>query len=125
MATDDIPADHLRAAREICLALPEATEKETWDHPTFRVRDKIFAAMGAGDGDTTLTMKAAPGEQEALLAAGHPFFRPSYTGNKGWIGIVIDGDTDWDEVAELVTDSFCTIAPKTVARLVDRPEVSR
>ncbi len=125
MTTADIPVAHLAAAREICLALPEATEMETWEHPTWRVRDKIFAAMGAGDGATTMSMKAAPGEQELLLAVGHPFFRPKYTGSKGWIGVVIDDDTDWDEIGELVADSFCTIAPKTVAKLVDRPEVPR
>ncbi len=124
MTTADIPVAYLAAAREICLALPDATEKETWEHPTFRVRDKIFAAIGTADGITTMSMKAAPGEQEQLLATGHPFFRPRYTGNKGWIGILVDDGTDWTEVAELVTDSFCTIAPKTVARRVERPEVS-
>jgi predicted DNA-binding protein (MmcQ/YjbR family) len=35
--------------RAIALALPEAEERETWGHPTFRVRDKMFAAM-ATDG---------------------------------------------------------------------------
>jgi len=34
------PTDRLR---RICLALPEAEERETWGDPTFRVRDKIFA----------------------------------------------------------------------------------
>ena len=39
--------DRLRA---ICLALPEAVEKETWGDPTFRVRDRIFALVRRGDG---------------------------------------------------------------------------
>lgn len=59
-----------------------------------------------------MSMKAAAGEQEGLLAIGHPFFKPKYVGSKGWIGIVIDDDTDWDEVRELVTDSFVVVAPK-------------
>jgi predicted DNA-binding protein (MmcQ/YjbR family) len=33
----------LDRVRQICLALPEAAEKETWGEATFRVRDKIFA----------------------------------------------------------------------------------
>ena len=41
------PIDRLRA---ICLALPEAVEKEAWGDPTFRVRDKIFAMEKRGDG---------------------------------------------------------------------------
>ena len=33
--------------RTVCLALPEATEKLTWETDiTFRVRDKMFAVTG-------------------------------------------------------------------------------
>jgi predicted DNA-binding protein (MmcQ/YjbR family) len=122
VSTESIPKAYLARARKICLSLPEATEQETWGHPTFRIRNKLFATMGADDdGSTTMSMKAAPGEQDSLLAVGHPFFRPAYVGNRGWIGVVIDEATDWDEVRELVTDSFVAIAPKTVSRtLPDR-----
>lgn len=120
-----MPAHLLERVRRICLGLPEAAEKETWGHPTFRVRDKIFAGLGGADDDgrtvTTMSMKAAPGEQDSLLAQGHPFFRPSYVGHRGWIGLVIDDDTDWDEVRELVQDSYVTIAPKRLGRLVLPP----
>lgn len=115
-------ADELtRRLREICLALPDATERETWGHPTFRVRDKIFVGCGQDDdGRVTTSMKAAPGEQEVLLAEGHPFFFPKYVGSKGWIGIELDSDTDWGEIAELVEDSYRAIAPKTlVEKLAD------
>jgi predicted DNA-binding protein (MmcQ/YjbR family) len=37
-----ITADELR---RVVLSLPEAEERETWGHPTFRVRDKMFAAL--------------------------------------------------------------------------------
>jgi len=127
VSTNDIPADLLKSARTICLALPEALEKETWDHPTFRVRDKIFAGVGSADNDifaegqtdapvVTMSMKAAPGEQESLLAQGSPFFKPKYVGSKGWIGVVIDENTDWGEVAELVRDSYIAIAPKKLSK---------
>ena len=121
-----IPAALLARARAICLALPETTEQETWGHPTFRVRGKIFAGIGVDDdfdpeagtgaGRVNMTMKAAPGTQEILLATGEPFFRPRYVGSKGWIGVLITDSTDWDEVAELVRDSYVAIAPKTLAR---------
>jgi len=114
------PIDRLR---EICLRMPEAVEKETWGHPTFRIRDKIFCGCSSEDGDGReffqCSMKAPPGEQEALLAEGHPFFRPQYVGNKGWIGIVLGPDTDWNEIAELVEDSYRTIAPKKLSKLLD------
>lgn len=37
------------------------------------------------------------------------------------LGMVLDADTDWDEVGELLTESYCVQAPKRLAALVDRP----
>ena len=108
--------DPLVAIRDIAMGFPEATEKETWGHPTFRVRDRIFCSYGEGeDGRAQVTMKAAPGEQESLLAEGEPFFLPKYVGVKGWIGVHVGADTDWNEIAELVADSYREIAPKKLS----------
>lgn len=108
--------DPLQAIRDIALAFPEASEKETWGHPTFRVRDKIFVSFGDDeDGGPQATMKAAPGEQESLLAEGEPFFLPKYVGSKGWIGVRLGPGTDWREIAELIIDSYREVAPKTLA----------
>ncbi len=114
----------LARIRKICLAFPQAGEQETWGHPTFRVRNKIFTSCGAvedpnGHEVHVMTMKAAPGEQASLLAEGHPFFFPKYVGAKGWVGIVVGADTDWAEVEELVEDSFRQIAPKRVIAELD------
>lgn len=35
--------------------------------------------------------------------------------------MVVDDDTGWDEVAELLTESYCLLAPKRLAALVDQP----
>ncbi len=111
-----MPLDPEQAIRDIALGFPEAQEKETWGHPTFRVRDKIFVGYGTDDdGNATLTMKAAPGEQESLLAEGHPFFLPRYVGSRGWIGVHLDDETDWRMVGELVVDSYREIAPKSLS----------
>lgn len=113
----DLDPDRLRA---ICLALPEATEKEAWGDPTFRVRDKIFAMEKRGDGRISLWCKAPPGSQEILVgAAPERFFVPPYVGRKGWIGLRLDDDPDWDEVAEVVKRSYRLIAPKRLARSVE------
>jgi hypothetical protein len=34
--------------------------------------------------------------------------------------MVLDDDTDWDEVAELVTESYLYCAPQKLRRLLDR-----
>jgi hypothetical protein len=35
--------------------------------------------------------------------------------------MVLGDHTDWDEVAELMAESYCLMAPKKLARLVERP----
>ena len=105
--------DRLRA---ICLALPEAVEKETWEIPTFRIRDKIFA-MAHDPG--TVWCKAPRGAQEILVAAApERFFVPPYVGHKGWIGFRIGHRTDWEETKALIRRSYRMTAPKRLAVLV-------
>ncbi|TDE32655.1 MmcQ/YjbR family DNA-binding protein [Actinomadura sp. 6K520] len=106
--------------REICLSLPETTEKPFGGHtaPSFRVRDKLFV-MTSEDG-LSMTFKAGPGVQEALVAeAPERFFVPKYVGSKGWVGARLDVDHDWDEMAELVQDSYRLIAPKRLVKLLE------
>ena len=68
-----ITADELR---RVVLSLPEAEERETWGHPTFRVRDRMFAALC--DDGRQASVKATREEQAALLAA--------YDARQGWAG---------------------------------------
>jgi len=102
--------------RRICLALPEAYEQETWGAATFRVRQKIFVMAADHEGRRTATMKVTREEQQALLALGEPYFYPAYVGSKGWIGVDLASATlSWSEVAELVQESYCLVAPKRLA----------
>ena len=106
--------------RRICLRLPEATEKPFGGHeaPSFRVRDKLFLMLRE-DG-RSFSCKAPPGDQEVLVASDpNRFFIPQYVGSKGWIGVRLDAGVDWDEVAELVEDSYRLIAPKRLAARLD------
>jgi hypothetical protein len=100
----------LSRVRRICLALPEAVEQETWEIPTFRVRNKIFA-MAHDPG--TVWCKAPRGVQAILVgAAPERFFVPPYVGHKGWIGFRMDRDTDWGEIEALIRRSYRMTAPK-------------
>ena len=81
--------------------------------PAFRVRDKLFV-MTSEDG-SSMTMKAPKGVQAALIAADpERYFFPKYVGPKGWVGVRIDlaHEPDWDEVEELIMESYCLTAPK-------------
>ncbi len=119
-AEQDGADDGLARLRAICLALPEATERETWAQPTFRIGEKIFA-MAAGGEAPTLTCKAPKGAQATLVGADpERFYVPRYTGPKGWIGVRLSGSEDvgWEEVAFLVRRSYRMTAPKRLAALV-------
>lgn len=61
---------------------------------------------------------AHPDEAAALLAT-PGFFVPAYWGPYGWVGLdLATPEVDWDEVGELVTESFRLTAPTAfVARL--------
>ncbi len=104
--------------RKICLALPEAHEVEAWGEPTFRVRNKIFAMFASasthhGGGRNAVWLKAAPGDQKRMIAAAPDcFFKPPYVGPSGWVGVWLDGEVAWEDVAEFVRDSYRLIAPK-------------
>jgi predicted DNA-binding protein (MmcQ/YjbR family) len=106
--------------RSICLGLPEATEKEAWGDPTFRVKDKIFAMQKSGDGRVAVWLKAPPGAQEILVgAAPETFFVPPYVGHKGWVGVRLDNRPDWTEVESLVRRSYRLVAPKRLAAALE------
>jgi predicted DNA-binding protein (MmcQ/YjbR family) len=110
------PADRLRA---ICLALPEAEERETWGAPTYRVRGKIFAMERRDDGRPSLWCKAPPGSREVLVGADPArFFAPPYVGPKGWVGVRLDDGPDWGEVEALARRSYRLVAPRRLAALV-------
>lgn len=115
----------LTRIRKIALALPEAVEQEAWSTPTFRVRKKIFAMFAYatdhhGGGRHAIWVKAAPGNQELMVKVDPDrYFSPPYVGPSGWIGVHLDGDVDWDGVADLVVDAYRLIAPKKLVALMD------
>lgn len=104
--------------RDLALELPGVAERETWGHPTFRVRDKIFA--GLSDDGTSATVKATPEEQEALVG-GDPetYGVASHVGRYGWTTIRLDR-ADADEVRELVVEAWRRTAPKRAVAAFDR-----
>lgn len=119
----DVPDAVLGELRAICLTLPDAYEEQAWTGRRWRIRKRTFVhvlTIDSPDGPTTVMTFRSAGEELAVLhRSGHPFFRP------GWghdvVGMVLDADTDWTEVAELVTESYCVLAPKTLAARVHRP----
>jgi predicted DNA-binding protein (MmcQ/YjbR family) len=103
--------------RRLADSFPETAEVEAWGHPTFRVRNKIFASFGERDGQPTIGVKQTLGDQ-AILIQDPRFYVSPYVGKHGWIGIRID-EVEWEFVADLVESSFRLVAPKRLARALD------
>jgi hypothetical protein len=119
-------AEPRNQVRAIVQKLPEANIREG-QHDAFDVRGKRFAYYlddHHGDGRLAICCKAAPGVQELLVdARPDHFFRPSYLGPKGWLGLYMDvGEVDYGEVEDLLREAYTLAAPKRLAALVSAPK---
>ncbi len=130
----EVPPTIVAKIRSTCIALPEAYEEPAWVGTRWRIRKQTFAhvvAIDAGwppayakvagsDGPlTVLTFQSSGQELDALTKLGHPFFRPPW--RPGIVGMVIEAGVDWHEVAELVIESYCLLAPKKLVEQINRP----
>ncbi len=63
-----------------------------------------------GDGRLAIWCAAADGAQQAMVEA-QPvqYFVPPYVGHRGWLGIRLDRNPDWDEVAGAIEDAYATV----------------
>jgi hypothetical protein len=115
--------DPLPKLREICLNLPEVTERLSHGEPTFFIRGKKTFVMYADHhhDDRLAFWCAAPEGVQAELVAAEPerFFVPPYVGTRGWLGVRLDVEVDWAEIAEIATDAYRTVAPKTLVAKLD------
>ena len=124
----------LAGLRPIALGLPEAYEERAWVGTRWRVRGRTFAhvleivagrpqsharAAGTSGPRWILTFRSSGLELETLRRTGPPFFAAPWRGDE--VGMFLDDDVDWDEVAELLTDSYCLLAPKRLAGSIARP----
>jgi predicted DNA-binding protein (MmcQ/YjbR family) len=129
-----VPEPWVDRLASIALALPDVYQEEAWVGERWRVRGRTFAhvlpvdperlrayalAAGSDDHHIVLTFRADPEELEAIVRSGARYFKARWGQDVG--GIVLDDHVDWEEVRELVIDSYCRLAPKKLVRQVDRP----
>ena len=118
----DVSAAVVARLRSLCLGLPESVEKQAWAGTQWRIRDRMYAhvlTVDFVDGPVTvMTFRSSGPELDALRGAGHPFFRPAW--GAGLVGLVLDAAVNWDEVTELVIESYCVLAPRKLVRQIER-----
>jgi YjbR len=117
----ELPEVWVRRLRGLLVGgFPECVEERAWVGVRWRVGQATIAhAFGGEDGLFRITFRAEPDEVMAFQHLGRPYFKASWGGNV--VGILLDDDTDWSELAELLTDSYCIQAPARLGRQVQRP----
>jgi hypothetical protein len=105
----------LSRLREVCLALPETSERLSHGAPTFFVRGKRAFLMVMdnhhGDGRFAIWCAAPEGIQGALVEADpERFFVPPYVGHRGWLGVRLDRGLDWKDLEGIVEDAYLKAA---------------
>lgn len=118
------PEEVAAALREICRALPETTEHNQGWASNYEIRRRSFCLLVAdetpGGRQPVLVIRASGDDRLMYLTMGRPFFE--IPKNKWKVGFVVNDETDWDEVRELITDSYCLVAPKKLVRLLELPD---
>jgi hypothetical protein len=117
----------LTKLREICLALPETSERLSHGAPTFFVRQKRAFLMVLtdhhGDGRFAIWCAAPDGMQKMLVDADEErFFVPPYVGHRGWLGLRLDRGIHWDELTGIAEDAYAEVAP---AKLIEAVRLRR
>ena len=109
----------LAQVRILAARFPESSEVESWGRPTFRAGRRIFAAFGTLASPHGLVLR--PDEDERAALVGDPrFSAPPYYGPAGWLALDLDAaPVDWDEVAELLEDSYRQVALRRMVRELD------
>ncbi len=118
----EVPADIVERVRTLCLALPEVTVRVDGWAQSFDIRRRSFCLLVAREGLAgrpvpLLVLRADPEEREALLSIGRPFF--ASRAGQDRIAVLLTDDTDWEEIRELVTESYRVLAPKKLTALLD------
>ena len=116
----DVPQHMVRRIGRVLNGLPECREEAAWVGVHWQVRHATVAHVFGGEDQLfRVVFRAEPDEVMALQHLGPPYFRAGWGRNV--VGMVLDDHTDWGELAELLTDSYCVQAPRELAARVPRP----
>src|SRR5271166_5928241 len=106
------------AIREFCLAFPAATEKlQSGDDLCFKIRGKIFAIVGPDN--PRLCFKCTP-ETFAELIEREDIRPAPYVGRYKWVMLDRLDAVGWDELRELIGESYEMVAAKAPVKKVRR-----
>ena len=118
-----VPEEWVRRIGAVLTRFPRCSEEPAWVGTRWRVGAATVAHVFGGEDQLfRITFRAETEEVMAFQHLGAPYFKGEWGGNV--VGMLIDDDTDWQELGELLTDSYCLQAPEHLAQQVPRPSAS-
>jgi predicted DNA-binding protein (MmcQ/YjbR family) len=105
---------------KIVKRLPETVEDWPWGSIHCKVADKIFVGWGRDEsGEMSIGIRTTLELQSMLVASDPRFSVAKYVGKYGGIDMRIGKKPNWDEVEQLIVDSYRIIAPKRLVKQLD------
>lgn len=116
----EVPPEFISRVHRIVSALPETYQENAWVGVRWRIGGATVAHLfGGEDQRFRVTLRGRSQDVAAFEHLGEPYFRAGWGSDV--IGLIIDDDTDWDEVAELLIESYCIMAPRHLVMRLNLP----
>ena len=108
----------LQRVRELCLAFPGTSERLSHGECCWFVKKQFVTSADHHHHDAGRVLGGRTRGRAGSLDRQDParFFRPAYVGGRGWVGVYLDVEQDWDDVAEIIEAAYLQVAPVTLRR---------
>ena len=106
--------------RKFALDLPEAWEDFPWGEVVAKVGKKVFVFLGTAEADAPgISVKLTDSHEHALAIPGAA--PTGYgLGKAGWVTVPVGrGDDDVELLCDWIEESYRTVAPKKLVKLLD------
>jgi predicted DNA-binding protein (MmcQ/YjbR family) len=109
----------LARMRAVCLGWPEVYEVAPFGDPTFRAGTRTFATIDPHAGRPSVVVKADHDMQRVLVGQHAQAYVPHYTGRFGWVGFIIDEQTDWVALEALLLGAYRSVSTRRMREALD------
>jgi predicted DNA-binding protein (MmcQ/YjbR family) len=113
-------AGFAKKLRDVALTYPGSTEEFPWGERVIKVKGKVFAFLGKGEGELGMSLKLPKSAGKALTL---PFCEPTGygLGKAGWVSATFEKakDVQLDMILSWLDESYRAVAPKTLVKELD------
>jgi len=112
---------YLKKMRKLCFSFPEISERTSHGYPCFFFRDKkVLAMYRPNEEPSAIWCPAEPGALETWRQMeAEMFYYPPYFGPRGWLGIKLTSESDWDLIYSAIRFAFIKITPKKISETLE------